>query len=117
MATNGSPSKGFNPADLFGLGGEAMRLFGSGQVPLLVKVLPVVLGLLYVASPIDLAPDFVPVLGQMDDAAIVLLALKLFVDFAARFDRGAAPAGAVPAAANTAGTGAPESVSTSYRVR
>ncbi len=33
----------------------------------------------YVILPIDLIPDFVPVLGQLDDLAVVLLGLDLFI--------------------------------------
>src|ERR1700737_3253345 len=33
----------------------------------------------YVVLPIDLIPDFVPVLGQLDDLAVVLLGLDLFI--------------------------------------
>jgi uncharacterized membrane protein YkvA (DUF1232 family) len=32
---------------------------------------------LYLASPIDLVPDFVPVAGQIDDALIVGMSLRL----------------------------------------
>ena len=37
-----------------------------------------VLGLLaaYLASPVDLVPDFIPVAGQLDDAVLVVLALR-----------------------------------------
>ena len=34
---------------------------------------------LYVLSPIDLVPDFVPVLGYTDDAIVVVLALRSVV--------------------------------------
>jgi uncharacterized membrane protein YkvA (DUF1232 family) len=33
----------------------------------------------YLVSPIDLVPDFVPVAGQLDDAAIVALALAVLL--------------------------------------
>jgi uncharacterized membrane protein YkvA (DUF1232 family) len=35
-----------------------------------------VLVIVYVASPIDLVPDFVPIPGQLDDALLVVLALR-----------------------------------------
>jgi|SRR5699024_6725073 len=37
----------------------------------------VVAALLYVLSPIDLIPDFIPVVGYMDDAAIVAMCLRM----------------------------------------
>ena len=33
----------------------------------------------YLVLPLDLIPDFVPVLGQLDDIAVVLLGLDLFI--------------------------------------
>lgn len=32
---------------------------------------------LYLASPIDLIPDFIPGIGQIDDVAVLLIALRL----------------------------------------
>jgi hypothetical protein len=34
----------------------------------------------YLASPIDLVPGLIPVLGQLDDIAVVLTALRLALD-------------------------------------
>ena len=34
----------------------------------------------YLASPIDLVPDFVPVLGALDDLAVAILAIDLFLE-------------------------------------
>ncbi len=38
----------------------------------------------YLASPIDLIPDFIPVLGHLDDAALVAVALAYVVRRAGR---------------------------------
>ena len=48
------------------------------RVPIYVKAVPFLL-LLYLLSPIDIVPDFIPVLGLMDDVAITLLALMLIL--------------------------------------
>ncbi len=34
----------------------------------------------YVASPIDLIPDFVPVISRVDDVAVVIIALDIFLE-------------------------------------
>ena len=47
-------------------------------------------GAAYLASPIDLVPGIVPVAGQLDDAAAVLLALKLALGGLPPADREAA---------------------------
>jgi uncharacterized membrane protein YkvA (DUF1232 family) len=54
------------------------RLLRDPRVPRRRKLL---LGLLvlYLASPIDLVPDFVPVAGQLDDAIVVALVLRSIV--------------------------------------
>ena len=53
----------------------ARRLRGDPRVPRRVKL--VVLGAgLWVLSPIDLIPEFLPVIGPLDDVVIVALALR-----------------------------------------
>lgn len=51
------------------------RLIGDPRLPRRRKV-PLVLAGLYLLSPLDLIPDFVPVAGQLDDALVVMLALR-----------------------------------------
>lgn len=48
------------------------KLAADERVPLRTKLALAGLGL-YLASPWDLIPDFIPVLGQLDDATAVLL--------------------------------------------
>jgi uncharacterized membrane protein YkvA (DUF1232 family) len=54
------------------------RLFRDPRVSILPKVL-LLLTLLYLVWPFDVIPDYVPLLGEMDDVGIVLLGLWLFV--------------------------------------
>jgi len=51
------------------------RLLGDERVPRSRK-LSLVLLLAYLALPIDLIPDFIPVAGQLDDAILVALGLR-----------------------------------------
>ena len=54
------------------------RLFRDRRVPILPKAL-LVLTLVYVVSPLDVVPDFIPGIGEMDDVVVVLSGLWLFV--------------------------------------
>ncbi len=54
------------------------KLFFDPQVPLLYKLIPVA-ALLYLISPIDVIPDVLLGPGQLDDAAVILLALSAFL--------------------------------------
>jgi uncharacterized membrane protein YkvA (DUF1232 family) len=54
------------------------RLISDPRVPRSRKLMLGALAL-YLASPIDLVPDFIPVAGQLDDAILVGLALRSIV--------------------------------------
>jgi uncharacterized membrane protein YkvA (DUF1232 family) len=51
------------------------RLLRDREVPLSVKVALVVLTV-WLLSPIDLIPEFIPVLGPVDDAVVAVLILR-----------------------------------------
>jgi hypothetical protein len=51
------------------------RLLGDRAVPLSAKVALVVL-LIWLISPIDLIPEFIPVLGPLDDVVVAVLVLR-----------------------------------------
>ncbi len=56
-----------------------VELVADKRIPLAHKAL---LGFAagYLVMPIDVVPDFIPVIGRMDDAVIVILALDLFLE-------------------------------------
>jgi uncharacterized membrane protein YkvA (DUF1232 family) len=55
------------------------RLLNDGRIsPWLKMIVPGTL--LYLLFPIDIVPDIAPGLGQLDDIAVILLGLKLFVE-------------------------------------
>jgi uncharacterized membrane protein YkvA (DUF1232 family) len=72
------------------------RLVREPRVPASMKAL-LALPALYVISPIDILPDIVPGLGQLDDLGVVLLALQAFIrlcpPLAVAFHRGALDGG------------------------
>lgn len=51
------------------------RLLGDNRVPRRSKLLLAAL-IGYLALPVDLVPDFIPVIGQLDDAIVVALVLR-----------------------------------------
>src|SRR3954449_12999228 len=53
----------------------ARRLRRDPRVPRMVKV-AVAIAALWVLSPIDLIPEFLPVIGPLDDIVVVALALR-----------------------------------------
>ncbi len=56
----------------------AWRLLFDPRVSLLAKLVPAA-ALVYVVSPLDLIPDVIPVLGQLDDLAIILIGIRAFI--------------------------------------
>lgn len=56
------------------------NLFTDRRVSLLTKL--VIPGLMagYLLWPVDLLPDVIPVIGQLDDLAILALGIKLFIE-------------------------------------
>lgn len=58
----------------------AAALVRDGRIPLLARAIPALL-VLYLAMPLDLIPDFIPVIGHLDD----LLALAVGVGLLLRF--------------------------------
>jgi uncharacterized membrane protein YkvA (DUF1232 family) len=52
------------------------RLVGDPRVPRWRKAILIVL-VAYLAMPIDIVPDFIPVAGQLDDVLVAALALRL----------------------------------------
>lgn len=66
-------------ANLFNSFRIAWKLLWDDRVPLSTKIIPV-LTIMYVLSPIDLVPGFMlPILGQLDDVAILLVGTRLFI--------------------------------------
>ena len=51
------------------------RLLRDPRVPALPKWLAPAFMVLYVVSPLDAIPDFIPILGQLDDVGVIALAL------------------------------------------
>jgi len=56
----------------------ALALTRDRRIPFVVRGLPALL-VLYLAMPLDLIPDFIPVVGQLDDLLIVGLGVWLLV--------------------------------------
>ncbi len=58
----------------------AWKLLRDPRVSKLTKLAIPGLAIAYVLLPIDLLPDFIPGLGQLDDLALIALGIKMFID-------------------------------------
>jgi uncharacterized membrane protein YkvA (DUF1232 family) len=83
----------------------AWRLLADPRVPIMLKVMIPALVALYTFSPIDIIPDFLLGLGQLDDLGVLLAALALFARLAPKAvvdEHRAAMAGGSPAGRHAA---------------
>ena len=55
-----------------------IRLMVDKRVPWRLKIIPLA-GIIYVISPWDFLPDFIPLLGWIDDIFILIGSLLLFI--------------------------------------
>jgi len=55
-----------------------LRMMFDSKIPLKYKLLPT-LAVLYVISPFDFLPDFIPMIGWADDLLILILAIVSFI--------------------------------------
>lgn len=58
-----------------------LALIRDPDVPVYMKLLPAA-AVLYVLFPLDFAPDFYPILGQLDDLTALLVGAKVFIEIA-----------------------------------
>jgi uncharacterized membrane protein YkvA (DUF1232 family) len=61
----------------------ALALMRERRIPLLVRAVPPAL-VLYLAMPLDVIPDFIPVIGHLDDALVLLLGVAVLLRFTPR---------------------------------
>ena len=62
----------------------AVALAREPRIPLAARAIPPAL-ILYLATPIDVIPDFIPVIGQLDDLLIVVIGVGLLLRFTPRY--------------------------------
>ena len=61
----------------------ALALMRERRIPLLARAVPPAL-VLYLAMPLDIIPDFIPVIGHLDDALVLLLGIGVLLRFTPR---------------------------------
>ena len=60
----------------------AYKLYTDQRVSALLKVFVPIVAFAYLVLPLDFLPDFIPFLGQLDEVAIFLLLMRLFISMA-----------------------------------
>jgi uncharacterized membrane protein YkvA (DUF1232 family) len=76
--------KRFNGLEIGSKLNLAGRLVRDGRIPLLARVaLPVLV--LYLALPIDIIPDFIPVIGWLDDVFLLVIGLNIVLRVTPRY--------------------------------
>jgi uncharacterized membrane protein YkvA (DUF1232 family) len=103
--------------ELFGKLSLVFQLMRDPRVNKGLKIVIPAIVAAYILSPVDLIPDFIPVLGELDDLAIILLAINMFIRLAppevvAEYRSGGTGAGSNVGPADAGG----ETVDASYRV-
>lgn len=63
----------------------AWKLLKDPRVSKIAKIVIPGLAAVYLLFPIDLLPDIVPGLGQLDDLALIALGIKLFIDLSPKW--------------------------------
>jgi len=61
----------------------AFRLLRDERVPTMAKLI-VPAAMLYAVSPLDLVPDLIPLVGQVDDLGVCVLAVLAFIKLCPR---------------------------------
>ena len=73
------------------------RMLGDGRVPLRLRLGFLIVAFGYLLFPIDLLPDLLPVVGIVDDGAILLMSMAFFTRFARKYFDASVPDAATKA--------------------